>query len=385
MQSVWRVQPADPQRANTLSQAVGVHPITAQLLLNRGLHEVSQAKRFLNPRLGLFEDPLALPDLARGVSRIKQAIAQREPILIFGDSDVDGLTASVILYEVLRELGAVVRAKQSNRMRDGYGLPESTLQQICRSSIRLVILVDCGTNQSEVVRQLLSDGIDTIIIDHHVPVEDRAKPYALINPYGHDVSAFHELCSAGLAFKVAQALFDDHSDERVASYLDLAALGTLADCSPLIGESRIIVREGLPRIVRSHRAGLQRLCEDTQTASPEPEQIIRRLVPRLNASGRLGDPAVVWRLLRRGGHERLEDWLNQTESAHATTKQLHRQIAVEAQEQVNRLHFRDQFIMVVSRRGWHHGLMGSLASQLVQRYGRPAIALAIDGQYGVGS
>jgi len=147
----------------------------------------------------------------------------------------------------------------------------------------------------------------------------------------------------------------------------------------------VIVSEGLARIVRSHRPGLRRLCEATGTTKAEPEQVVRRLVPRLNASGRLGDPAAVWHLLQAEHAERLEEWLTSAESAHATTKQLHRQIQGEAQEQINRLHFRDQYVMVVSRTGWHPGLMGPLASQLAERYGRPAIAIALNEHQGVGS
>ena len=151
-------------------------------------------------------------------------------------------------------------------------------------------------------------------------------------------------------------------------------------------ESRVIVSRGLERIVHSHRRGLQRLCESTKTCEPEPEQVLRRLVPRLNASGRLGDPAAVWKLfVGEGDGQQLDEWLAENEAAHATTKQLHRQTISEAHEQVNRLHFRDQYVMVVSRHGWHQGIMGPLAAQLAQQYGRPAIAIAVNEQRGIGS
>ncbi|MBI1992474.1 MAG: DHH family phosphoesterase [Candidatus Omnitrophica bacterium] len=384
MHAIWRVHPADPQRADRLAGGLGVDPITAQLLMNRGIHDHEQAVRFLHPTLETLGDPCRVPDLAQGVDRLKKAIARREPILIFSDSDVDGLTASVILYEVLRELGAVVRSRQSNRIAGGYGLPRTLVHQLTRSSTRLLILVDCGTNQPEDIRCLRAKGIETIVIDHHVPLDGWAQPHALINPHrGQGIG--RELCSAGLVLKVAQALLGEGRRERLAAYFDLAALGTLADCAPLVGENRAILAEGMPRVVRSHRPGLRRLCEATRTYRPEPDHILRRLTPHLNASGRLGDVTAAWKLLLGDADEGIDEWMAFTAAAHTVTKQLHRRIMVEAEEQVSRFHFRDQFVMVVKRQGWHQGLMGPLAARLAERYGRPAIALAMDERCGIGS
>ena len=381
MPSVWRVAPPEPGRARALAEALGLHPLTAQLLLNRGVADEREAARFLRPSLSGLGDPLELAGMRAAVKRLRRAIAKRESILIFGDSDTDGLTASVILYEALRSLGGSVHARQSNRITDGYGLPRAAISQIAHSSTSLVILVDCGTNQPADVQALASRGIETIIIDHHVPLGEAARPAALVNPCCGGIG--RGLCSAGLAFKVAQALFAD-DEERLAGWLDLSALGTLADCAPLVGESRIIVTLGLPRIVDSRRPGLRRLCEAVGLSRAEPDAVLRKLIPRLNASGRLGDASAVWHLLLEDGEE-LEERLAATASAHETTRQLHRQILAEAQEQVNRLHFKDRYVVVVSRTGWHQGLMGPLASQLAQRYGRPAIALAMDDEQGTGS
>ena len=386
MQSVWHLLPSHTQQAIRLADELSVDPITGQLLINRGIQHSLQASRFLSPRLDAWEDPTRISGVAAAVTRLIKAIRQREPVLIFGDSDVDGLTASVILYEVLRELGADVEAKQSNRLADGYGLPGALVQEIPRSSARLLLLVDCGTNQHDDVRSLEDAGVETIIIDHHLPISGVwAKPHALVNPHVTEGNG-RELCSAGLALKVAQGLLSEAGrEQRLARYLDLAALGTLADCAPLIGDNRAIVVEGVPRIVQSHRVGLARLCEQTQTSSPNAEQILKRLTPRLNASGRLGDPAAIWHLLLSREPDRIEAWLMQAERAHATTKQLYRRMIAEAQEQVNRIHFRDERVLVLSSRSWHPGLMGPLASQLVQRCGRPAIAVAMGAGQGVGS
>lgn len=382
MTSVWRVDAPDPQRARALAGALGVHPLTAQVLLNRGLAEPSAAQRFLQPGLETLSDPAALEEMDRAVERLRLAVARREPITIFGDSDVDGLTASVILYEVLEDLGAVVRARVSNRIAGGYGLPDTIVRSLAHSSTRLLVLVDCGTNQPEAIAQLAACGIDTIIVDHHVPLAGWAKPHALINPY-RSQGAGRELCSAGLAFKLAEALIG--RTPPLETWLDLAALGTLADCSPLVGDSRAIVVEGMARLMETQRPGLRELCQATDTTVADPERILRRLTPRLNASGRLGDATAVWHLLRRTSDTRLSAHLEENQAAHATTKQLQRQIIMEAEEQVQRQHFRDQYVMVVSRSGWHQGLMGPLAAQLAQRYGRPTIAIAMHETQGTGS
>ena len=383
MSSVWRVHPQDPHRARALAGSLGFHPLTAQLLLNRGVADECQAERFLNPSFGDLADPFELSGMAQAVARFRQAAASHEPVLIFSDSDTDGLTASVILYEALRALGIPVRARASNRIVDGYGLPRALVEQLARASTRLVVLVDCGTNQPEDVRLLAERGIDVVIVDHHAPLERSAEPQALINPYCSGGTG-RGMCSAGLAFKTAQALAGKN-DERLAGWLDLAAIGTLADCAPLVGENRLIVSLGLERVVRTRRPGLRRLCKAAGLSSAEPDAVIRKLVPKLNASGRLGEVSAVWRLLLEVCGERLEEDLAAVGAAHDTTRQLHRQILAQAQEQVSRLHFRDQYVMVVSRAGWHRGLMGPLASQLAQRYGRPAIALAMDDEQGTGS
>ncbi len=333
--------------------------------------------------------------MERAVSRIRRAVARREPIVVFGDSDVDGLTASVIVYEVLRGLGAVVRVVCANRARDGYGLPASLVRRLCRGGVSLVVLVDCGTNQPEAIAQLAARGIDTVILDHHVPLHGRPSCHALVNPVqghssvgtGRAARAGSGLCSAGLALKLAQACLAGEPPERLEPYLDLAALGTLADCAPILADNRTMVALGTRRIVAGPRWGLQRLARSTGVLRADPEEVTRHLIPRLNASGRLGDPSAIWHLLHSGAGTEGEAgaWTSQANTAHETMRLWFRRTIAEAHEQVNRLHFRDQFAILVSRPGWHRGLMGIVASQLAERWQRPAIAVAFTGHQGIGS
>ncbi|MBI3323045.1 MAG: hypothetical protein HYZ95_01115, partial [Candidatus Omnitrophica bacterium] len=266
---------------------------------------------------------------------------------------------------------------------EGYGFPAALITRLKRLGVTLLILVDCGTNQQQEIRELARGGIATIVLDHHVPSASSAEPVALVNPYRGD-GAGKELCSAGLALKLAQALWPD-DPERIEPYLELAALGTLADCSPLVGDNRILVSEGTARLAATNRRGLARLCAHVRLTKATPEQILQRLVPRLNAAGRMGDAKSVWRLLVERTSSGVERFAGMLGEHHDRSKALSRRILAEAHELANRMSFTEQVVMVVGRQGWHPGLMGPVAAQLAGRFGRPAIAIAFGGRVGVGS
>ncbi len=377
--AAWELWPQHPAKARAFAEACDLPPLLGQTLLNRGMTTTAEARRFLSPSLDALDDPLDLPDMPAAMRRVRQAIAAKERIVLFGDSDVDGLTALTIVSEVLSAHGARVSVRVSNRVKDGYGFPAGLIPPLARAKIGLVVLLDCGSNQVEEVRAMGRAGIDVIIIDHHVPTR-LAEPLALVNPYrGSGIG--RELCTAGLALKFAQA-WDADALER---YVDVAAVGTLADYAPLVGENRMFIRAGLARLSRTPRPGLQRLCEAVRVTHASPEQVSRLLIPRLNAAGRLGDARAVWKLLTASTAKAVEGPMEQIGAAHAQTKRLYREMLGQAQDQASRLHFRDQYVMVVGRRGWHPGLVGPIAAQLTQRYGRPAIAIALEERVGVGS
>lgn len=405
--STWDVLPSDPRRAAALARRCGVPPLIGQLLLNRGVRDAGEARRFFSPQLSALADPFALPDMARAVARIRQAVSRGESILVFGDSDADGITAAVIVSEALKQAGGRVLVRLSNRLTEGYGFPATLITRLKRLGVTLLILVDCGTNQRQEIRELARGGIATIVLDHHVPsASSAAEPAALVNPHCADASGRpqtasfgtpvahpadgwvpglgRELCSAGLALKLAQALWPD-DPERIEPYLELAALGTLADYSPLVGDNRILVSEGTARLARTSRRGLAHLCAHVRLTKATPEQILQRLVPRLNAAGRMGDAKPVWRLLVERTSSGVERFAGMLGEAHDRSKALSRRILAEAHELANRISFKEQIVMVVGRQGWHPGLMGPVAAQLAGRFGRPAIAIAFGGGVGVGS
>ena len=378
----WTLRPVDDGLAASLAVEAGVSLLVARVLLGRGIREPAAVRAFLSPGLETLDDPLQLPDMPAAVERITRAIARREPVLVFGDSDVDGVTSTAIVYEALARRGAKVFARVSNRLADGYGFPSSLIGGMRRAGIRLLILLDCGTNQPDEIAQLAACGIDTVVIDHHVLAPRAAKPVALVNP--RRTGAEHVPCSAGLAFKLLQALCGGERDE-LEQALDLAALGTLADYASLQGDNRVFVAEGLPRILTTSRPGLRQLCESVGLTKATPDHVLRRLTPRLNAAGRLGEARLVSKLLIEPSATVSRHLADRLGAHHDTTKALHRRILMEAQELAGRLHFRDNYVMVVGRRGWHSGVMGPIAAQLADRFSRPAIAIAWDEHVGVGS
>lgn len=380
---IWDLLPADGERAAALAAACGLEVVVAQCLLHRGLRDRQAVTRFFSPELSALSDPRQLPDMAAAAARLQRAVAVGESIALFGDSDVDGITASAILFEWLTAQPAAVRARISNRIEDGYGLSAGAVAALKRSRPGVVVVIDCGTNQPDEIAALTRHGSDVIILDHHVPLEPAPAPFAFVNPHRGSVPS-PGLCSAGLALKLVQALSQGRTDALWRA-VDLAALGTLADYAPLTGDNRIIVAAGLPRIIASDRPGLRQLCEAVEITAPTPEQVLRKLVPRLNAAGRLGSAAPVLELLTTSSPAVSARALEALGAAHATTKSLHQRILMQAYEQVNRTSFKDQLVVVVGGRGWHPGLMGPVAAQLVERFSRPAIAIALDGGTGVGS
>lgn len=379
----WEMRPANAAVAAALARKCGIEPLLAQVFVNRGLSRPEDVQRFLSPGLASLRDPFDLPDMERAVARIRRALDAKEGIGVFGDADVDGITAAAIVYELLTAHGARVVTHLSDRLTDGYGFPASLIAHLTNARIRLLVLVDCGTNQAAEIRQLAAAGIDTVVLDHHIPSPDLAKPAAMVNPYCGD-GAGQGLCSAGLALKLAQAMWPGDLG-RVDTLIDLAALGTLADYAPLSGDNRVMVTEGIARMRKTHRRGLIRLLEAVKITTPTPDQVLKRLVPRLNASGRLGHPRPVWELLVEPPRKSIETLLEQVNGAHVETRQMSREIILQAHEQANRIHFKGQYVMVVGHRSWHSGLMGPVAAQLTERYERPAIAIAFDEQVGVGS
>ena len=297
----WTIAPPQPLLTQTLASSQKISPLLAQCLLNRGFSEPAVIENFLAPRLKNLADPFLLPNMDAAIARLLLAHEREEPLVIFGDYDVDGVTSTTILLEVLRQLGWSADAYLPNRMDEGYGLSRDGVENCLKKfPVKLLLAVDCGSTAVETIAWLKGQGVEVIVLDHHQVSNPAPAAVALVNPQignlKSEIGNFQELCSAGLAFKLAHALVKRGRETGLTGaaefdlrpLLDLVALGTIADLVPLIGENRILVTAGLEKLNCTKRAGILALKEVAQ--SPEKlgtHDVGFQIAPRLNAAGRL--------------------------------------------------------------------------------------------------
>jgi len=387
--SRWHLLPSQPTAQRALVEALDVPPLVAQLLINRGITSVEAAAQYLHPALERLHDPLLLRDMPRAVARLQQALQRREHIIVFGDYDVDGVTATALVTLLLRAKGANVSSLLPHRLTDGYGLNEQLVQTARQQGARLVITVDCGTTATEEISALARAGIDTIILDHHLPRLDALPPaHTLINPRHPACRYPHKgLASVGLAFKLAQALCQQEP-AHWQPYLDLVALGTVADVVPLLDENRILVKHGLAQLAQTPRVGLRSLMDvaGMREERLRPFHVGFILGPRINASGRLGSAERALQLLLTDSSVEADDLAEALNGQNRERQRLEQQVLSEAMREVEEtVDFSQTRVLVVGKEGWHIGVVGIVAARLVDRYHRPSIVIGFDGERGRGS
>lgn len=380
----------DPVRAGELGRACGVSPVVAQVLLNRGLLESLEAKAFLQPKLAHLTQPDAMLDRARAAERLAEAITRREQIVVFGDYDVDGTTSTAILADVLEALGGRVQALVANRFEGGYGLSDRALDRVLDFSPRVLVTCDCGSSDGARVARARAAGVDVIVVDHHLVPPEPLQALAFLNPHRPECGfPFKGLCSAGLALSLSAAVRAQlKSNLDLRQWLDLVALGTIADIAPLHTDNRALVRVGLERLASDHaRPGVMALRDAAKIRTGthvSGVDVAFRLAPRLNAAGRLGDPAVTLALLRAKTLEEARGLALQIERLNNERKELERQVTSAAIEQVD-LDAHERHGLVAAAQGWHRGVVGISAARLVDRYQRPTLVIGLDGEFGHGS
>ncbi len=391
MGSRWIMRPYAEDVVRVLQQELSVPGVLARLLSARGVTTPDEARRFLAPRLEDLHDPYRMAGMREAVERIARAIAQREPIVIYGDYDVDGVTSLVLLKKTLERLGARVTFYVPERLREGYGMHLEAIEALAASGGRLLISVDCGIRAHEVVERARALGMETIVTDHHLPEAALPRAVAVLNPKRPDCPYPEKhLAGVGVALKLAHALLLRYGQtEMLASLLPLAALGTIADLAPLTGENRVIARLGLERLWAPEHVGLRALAEVAGLAPDRPvtgEDVAFRLAPRVNAAGRLGTARPAIELLQTEDREiarRLAAQLNEQNARRQREEQamLAEIEAMLAEDPT----LREAKVLVLAREGWHRGVIGLVASKVVERFARPAIILALEGEWAHGS
>lgn len=386
MESRWQIKTPHPQKQAELSRVLDIHPLIAQLLINRSLDTPDSAREFLFADVQSIPDPFLLKDMDVAVERLKKAKEHHEQILIFGDYDVDGVTSSALLHNLLRSFGIAVLNHIPHRMSEGYGLNTGILDYAREHGVQLIISVDCGITAIEEVQVLQTAGIEVMIIDHHEPLEG-ALPQAqvVIDPKRKDCPyPFKYMASVGLVFKLAQALLGRIPLEM----LDLVAVGTISDVVPLIGENRIFVREGLKRIQQTKNKGLLALMDVARLKDKklETRSISFILGPRINATGRVSYASKSLKLFLS------EDWPEAYECAQSLERdnqerqKMQSRILTAALEKVDsHLNLGEQKIIVVAEEGWHRGVLGIVASRILDTYRRPTVIVSFENEMGTGS
>lgn len=376
---ILNISEPDFKLRNSFVSELGISAITAQLLINRGISTPGGAQYFLRADTGSLLDPLSFSDMPKAVNIINNAVRDKKKIMIFGDYDVDGITALTVLKEALGKKDARVSHYLPHRIKEGYGLNKNIIN-ICREKhISVFITVDCGTNSLDIISELRRHGIEVIITDHHEPCENSSHPAsALINPKVNGSGyGFKDLAGVGVAFKLAQAVLS----RPLKDELDLVCLGTIADVAPLCGENRIFAREGLRQISCTKRPGIKALME---VSGLKNKKVITAgfvsfiLGPRLNASGRVADAEVSLNLLlSRDEAEALA--LAKTVHEHNRHRQkIEEKIMQEAEAIINReINFKEHRVIVLAKEDWHQGVLGVVASKLADRFYRPTILISV--------
>lgn len=371
--------------------------VLAHLLAQRGL-EGTEADAFLTPRLRNLDDPLRITGMGEATGRILEALERQERLCIVGDYDVDGITSTTLLVKVLRALGATPSYIVPRRMEEGYGLSPATIERAVREhNPQLLLVLDCGTNAHEEVRYLKQRGIDTLIIDHHQAKSTTIPNCPLVNPHLHDDPAepWHDLCTAGLVFKLAHALqkrlreAEDPCAEAfdLKTLLDLVAMGTIADMVPLRGENRILARNGLHCLAQTTNPGLRALMQTCGLAGDRPltpMDISFRLGPRINASGRLADAELPVSMLLEADPTRCLHMAQQLDALNTERQAIEREIVEQAEQQVGTL-MPPPSGLVLYDENWHPGVVGIVAGKLCRSLNRPCIVLGKETTLAKGS
>ena len=384
----WEAPSIDESKVAALAAAARIRPLTARLLVARGIAEADLAARFLDPRLANMRPPEGMADLPRAVERLVAALAAGETIGVFGDYDVDGVTTAAILTSALRAFGGKVVARAASR-HAGYGLGVDDVARFAEAGCRVLVTGDCGTSDHDALQAARSRGIDAIVIDHHELPEGETAAYALVNSRRpDDTFPFKGLASCGVAFYLAAALrtrLGAAFDPR--DLLDLVALGTIADLVPLVAENRILVAAGLRHLTARKRPGLAALARraELEDGRITAHDAAFRLTPRLNAAGRLGEAQLALDLLlaSEADAERLAGELDDQNTERQRVQELvWKEALAMATAQVEE---DGAAALVVGAEGWHAGVVGIIAARLVDRFGRPAIAIGFRDGEGRGS
>lgn len=386
----WIQTRCDATSARRLARELGISEVTATLIANRNITDPEAAYKFLYPSIEDLHEPFLMRDMREAVARILSAIEKKEKILIYGDYDVDGTTSTVILKKALTIIGADVSYYIPERLKDGYGLRDDAMQMAKQSGYHLIISVDTGIRAQQVVEHARELGLDIIITDHHLPEEGLPRANAVLNPKRPDcLYPNKDLAGCGVAFKLAQALLTVSGHERlVESFIKIAAIGTIADIVPLVGENRIIAKYGLAGLTRPNNHGLRALMEVAGITGKSVScfDVGFRIGPRINAVGRMAGASAAVDLFDAPDLETAMRLAVSMNDQNLARQQIEADILAQAMAEIERdpVHLNSHVAVIVGE-GWHRGVIGIVASKVVEHLHRPTIIISVEDGVGHGS
>lgn len=379
------------KEAKQLADYFKIPFIAAKILCSRGITDKETAAQFLNPSLEKLFDPFIMHGMTEGVERVIKALKSHEKIMIYGDYDVDGITSASLMFLVFNRLGADVSYYLPNRLLEGYGISEDGLVEAVKRKIDLLISVDCGITAVEEVKIAREKGIDCLITDHHEPGTRIPEATVIINPKldSPDMPGY-EMSAVGVAYKFAQAIYRklNQDETELEQHLDLVALGTAADIVPIVGENRILTKFGLDQLAKTSKPGLKALIFIAGIMGHKigTGQVVFILAPRINAVGRLGDASKAIKLLTTKDEAQANAIARVLNAENKRRKDLDEQTLNEALELIeSNVDLANARAIVLSSPNWHQGVIGIVASRLVEKFNRPTVMIAIDGGEGKGS
>ncbi len=399
MKKQWQILRPDIHTVDKLCMILKCHPAIASILVNRNIVSEEDASNFLNPSLNRLNPPFSIKDMDAAVNRILTAIKQNEKILIFGDYDVDGITATTILLEFIRSAGADVSYYIPHRTNEGYGLQNNHISDYALSKkINLIITTDCGSGSHDAVKTAKSAGIDVIITDHHIISDTIPPAVAVVNPKRHDCpSGFDDLAGVGVAFYLLICLrkklrdihfWQNRPEPNLKSVCDLVALGTLADMVPLVAENRILSRTGLDIITSSNRPGLNALIEASgiNKNDVDTDDMVFGLAPRLNSAGRIDHASIAVELLTTKNIEIAEQIAQSLNHMNQRRRSIENRMLAQIEGQLKKNpHLLQKNTLVLAHQDWHLGVLGIVAARIMQKYFRPVVLITTSAGIGKGS
>lgn len=390
MRKKWVAYNKSYELIEELKSKFNISEMLARTLINRGLDDIDKVNRFIKADINDLYDSFLLTDMEKAVDRILVAIEENEKICIYGDYDVDGITSTALCVNILRKLEADVIYYIPVRAEEGYGLNHEAIAHIAEQDVNLIITVDCGIRSVDVVETVKESGMNIIITDHHECGEILPDAYAVVNPHRHDSSyPFKELAGVGVAFKLMQAVTESIGyRELLYDVLDIAAIGTIADVVPLLDENRIIVKNGLEKLMNTENVGLKALIDicDLKEKQISSYNIAFIIAPRINAAGRLADAGRCVELLITEDEALAYSIVKELEVENKERQRIEAEILEQAVAKLTaEKDFENSKVLVLDELNWHPGVIGIVASRIVEQFSKPSILIGVDNEIGKGS